>query len=699
MKCISLISSCLSMLVGARVPRARGRAGRATLPVGSAPRGVRGGRGASALPKIAAALVVLCLTVPMANAADSLTMADFVYTNKLQVAGYTGTETLQNFPVLVRISTNLGDFQYSRMRSTKGGDLAFFAADGTRLASEVDTWTTSGTSLVWVRLPSMAQGTQFYMCYRLTDELAALDTMVENPNPWGDYVGVWHLNEAGGTGTTIPDSTANALDGTAAANNGVVASDGRIGRARRIAKDNNHAPGIIVDVKSDAAKKAAVDSLGTDFHASFWMRTQGNVSYSYMLGRRKGDYGYSWGVQFHESNPPPRIRMFSGGQDKTGGNQDAFKAGECVLTDAGVGTTLANSTWKKVDVIWKDQTNGGVAAYDFYIDGVFVESKNLVFHVNLEENANIGIGCSTQDEYGDSPATKKGRRLNGDMDEVRLRRGIVSADWIKADYDTVKDEEFVTPTPPEVTWVNGSSATPGVSNIHSDYVAFDGTVADCGGFPDCMIQCKVWATGGTEPTEWTTLTNGLVAADAFSVVYSGLAPATAYSYKLRVAGEGDVASAPVSGSFTTLVGFAVTWSTATAATGLSVIHHDCVVVAGAVATLGNAESFEVQWKCWADGAAEPENWTTITNVLGAAAFEVAVGELESASTYNYALRVPQPARGCLRHVHDVARTDDRVGRDYGHCGGRVRLCQDWRHCHRTRRSDGLPRPAEDLGGG
>ena len=162
---------------------------------------------------LAAALAFAGLS---AKAADSLTMADFVYTNKLQVAGYTGTETLANFPVLVRISTSLGDFQYSRMRSSKGGDLAFFALDGTRLASEVDTWTTSGTSLVWVRLPSMAQGTQFYMCYRLTDELAALDTWVENPNPWGDYVGVWHLKEEG-RNPTINDSTTNELNGTAVA--------------------------------------------------------------------------------------------------------------------------------------------------------------------------------------------------------------------------------------------------------------------------------------------------------------------------------------------------------------------------------------------------------------------------------------------------------------------------------------------------
>ena len=627
-----------------------------------------------------------------ANAADSLTMADFVYTNKLQVAGYTGAETLQNFPVLVRISTSLGDFQYSRMRSSKGGDLAFFALDGTRLASEVDTWTTSGTSLVWVKLPSMAQGTQFYMCYRLTDELAALDTMVDSPNPWSDYVGVWHMRETG-TSNPIADSSPNGLDGTTPAGEGVNESNGAIGRARRIAKDNNHAAGIIVDVNSDATKKAVADSLGTDFHASYWMRTQGNVSYSYMLGRRKGDYGYSWGVQFHESNPPSKVRMFSGGNIKT--SQDAFAAGEAVLTDAGVGTTLADKTWRKVDVVWKDQTNGGTPAYDFYIDGAFVESKSFPYHVNLEENANIGIGCSTQDSYGGTPV-QKGRRLNGDMDEVRLRPGIVSADWIKADYDTVNNEDFVTPAQPEVTWLNGSGSSPGVAYIHHDYVTFAGTVTECGGFPNCSIQCKVWATGGTEPENWTTLTNGLVSADAFSVSKSGLASDTVYSYKLRASGgdADDAGSVPVSGSFTTPVGFAVSWSTATEATGLSEVHHDKVVVAGAVTTLGDATSFEVQWKCWAEGASEPSSWTTITNVLGAASFEAVVGgTLSSSTTYNYALRAfandgetTTPVVGTfttepgLTILWSESTGITQVGYDFVKVGGTVRALGDATSC-------------------
>lgn len=33
--------------------------------------------------------------------------------------------------------------------------------------------------------------------------------------------------------------------------------------------------------------------------------------------------------------------------------------------------------------------------------------------------------------------------LNGQYDEIRLRGGTLSADWIKADYDMIKNRDFL----------------------------------------------------------------------------------------------------------------------------------------------------------------------------------------------------------------------------------------------------------------
>lgn len=209
-----------------------------------------------------------------------LQMSDFGHKIKLQVSGYTGTETLTNFPVLVRLaqyneSTGKGipGFQYSDLTNDKGKDLAFFDASGNHIPSEIQTndWTTSGESLVWVSLPRMQQGTKFYMCYNTTDS----GVMVTNANPWTDYVGVWHLDEQGGENKPVFDSTTNQLHGVNRSTSGSVVSSGAIGKARKIANSNAHDPGIIVDTLSDPVKQAAADSLGTDFHASFWMSPQG----------------------------------------------------------------------------------------------------------------------------------------------------------------------------------------------------------------------------------------------------------------------------------------------------------------------------------------------------------------------------------------------------------------------------------------
>lgn len=586
----------------------------------------------------AAALALAGLS---AKAADSLTMADFGHSIKLQVSGYTGTETLQNFPVLVRLaeydeSTGKGipGFLFNDLTNSKGADIAFFDANGNHLASEIETNTwkeVNNTSLIWVRLPQMTQGTQFYMCYNTS-------AWVTNENPWDDYVGVWHMDESGGENTKINDATANQLDGVVKASGKNVSryKNGRVGATRRIAVDKNHGWGIVVDA-TNGTQKAVADTLGTDFSASFWMNPQASdVTYGFLIDRRKGEYNDpgGWGTRLHEGKAATKqLQIYAGTEKPFSGNYDGTLSGN------NYAVLYTQNTWSKVDVHWY-ATSETAGAADIYLNGEFVETVALP-QPPKQDNANIGIGGSTQPNPTNTSPTKeqKGRRFNGYMDEVRLRSGGLSADWIKADYDTVVNETFVTIAPPVVAWTNGVGATPGVASVHKDHVTFAGTMTDCGGSSSCAIQCKVWATGGTEPSEWTTLTNGLVAIESFTVTASGLTAETSYDYRLRAVGIGESASTPVSGSFTTLAGLAVSWSSATSATGLSKIGHDHVVVAGEIGTLGAATACEIQWKSWGQGETEPETWTTLTNGLGAAeAFSVAIANLSPATTYNYSLR-------------------------------------------------------------
>ena len=586
-----------------------------------------------------AAVLGLAALAP-ARAADNLTMADFGHSIKLQVSGYAGSETLANFPVLVHISeAGIPGFDYddtsawnNTHTTTYGYDLAFFSEDGTRLASEVDTWKHNGESLVWVKIPSMTQGTKFWMCYNV-----ASGVYVTNDSPWSDYVGVWHLKETGGSGKVVNDSSPNGMQGKTFAGGTYASSP--VGAGRKIAGDKNHAYGIVVDATNAIPQKAVADSLETSFTASFWMNPQGSkvadFQYGFLIDRRKGEYNNpgGWGVRLHDGTAANKqqLQIYAATEKPESGNYNG------TLTSKNYPSLYTLNTWTKVDIHW--YAAGAAGAADIYTNGVFVETVTLP-NAPAQTDSNIGIGGSTQDNPQNSNPTaqQKGRRFNGYMDEVRLRSGSLSADWIKADYDTVNDPSFVTIAPPVVTWTNGTGATPGVASVHKDHVSFAGTVTDCGGSASCAIQCKVWATGGTEPSEWTTLTNGLVALESFTVTVSGLTSETSYDYRLRAVGTGESASTPVSGSFTTLAGLAVSWSSATSATGLSEIGHDHVVVAGEIGSLGAATACEIQCKIW-QGETEPETWTTLTNGLAAGdAFQVAVGGKTPLTDYNYALR-------------------------------------------------------------
>jgi len=594
-------------------------------------------------------VAVLAFAGFAAKAVDSLTMADFGHKIKLQVAGYTGTETLANFPVLVRVSeTRIPGFRFADMSAKNvngkalGYDLAFFAEDGTRLEIDKDVWnidTTvepTGEQLVWVKLPQMKQGTKFFMCYNVDD-----GKYVTNDKPWGDYVGVWHLNETG-TNPTIADATDNGLNGKALANNGEAVSAGKIGGARRIAKDNNHAYGIVIDATNGVPQKAVADSLGTDFHASFWVMAGNAFSpYGSLLCRRKGDQGYSWGFQFGGDNKPNVSVDYMRVHSDNDNSHNTY-----TTHPLGAWLKQNDSVWKKVDLVWRYATNDNTPVVNIYTNGVLDEVFTKNPAVRLED-ANIGIGCSTQDNPANANGYK-GRRFNGSMDEVRLRPGVShlllsaaqESDWVKADFDTVNDENFVTIAPPdalEVEWAETSGMV-GVTNVTLHAAIVGGVVAGLGpNTTDCTIQGKFWKDNESEPSEWTVLADNLALYAEFEVSVPCQEGAS-YSYKLRAVDDDGGETEAVTGSFTVPTHITVTWAE-TFCVGVTNVLEHVAVIGGTLDDMGSSTSATVEGKFW-HGDTEPAEWTAVGEPISQTGdFSVSISGLSVHMDYSYKLRV------------------------------------------------------------
>ena len=465
-------------------------------------------------------------------------VAEFSRGVKFTVTGYTGTQELTNFPVLVRLSNDSpSGFSYADFYNpgdVAGADLCFLDADGNGIPHEIDTWNTAGESLVWVTLPRMVNGTEFSMWYRSSKN----GSVICDDNAWEDYTGVWHLGEGGDGVQSVYDSTMNALTGETHANS-LAVSEGRIGAARRNStKSGNSAANgrILVDL-SDSTKRAAVDALAAEdsdktFTASLWMRPRSGTDYCYMISRKEDDYYTAWGVQFNNKSSEyfTNMRVYSAGNHY---NQSvAFN----------VATTTAN-TWRKIDIVWTG------ANYAVYYDGGAKTYTGALYNNQpaLNGSSDLSFGGCTAAGYGS---------FNGELDEIRLRKGANSADWVKADYDTVNDLSFLNggavvtlaETPKPVV-------TLGLADTGAKYVQFAGSIGNCGGDATaCAVYAKVWKTAQAEPESWTNLVSGLGVGGAFAESVAGLDPMTAYSYKIKAVNNLEPSpfdSDVVEGSFTT----------------------------------------------------------------------------------------------------------------------------------------------------
>jgi len=316
------------------------------------------------------------------------------------VAGYTGS-TLSGFPVLVRIAEGSpSGFSYDDLRSkSTGADIAFVGMDGAGLPFEIDTWNTNGTSLIWVRLPTMEQNTQFVMCWG-SDKSGKI---VCPDSPFAGYVGVWHMSEASGA---VADATGQGLaatpSGTAAATASVAVA-GKVGNGRECASQ------AFLSIADDNAL-----DVGNAFAVSGWF-------------------------DMSSSQPSGDVRFFSRkvrSQSTNSGWEVIRKSGD-IATRGSTGDNIASYTpspsfagagWKHVFVVYANNTA------TIFEDGIQKASATAGAAPTDNDNSfSIGSYSGGGSSY-----------FVGNVDECRLLDAVPSADWVKAEYDSVADSAFLT---------------------------------------------------------------------------------------------------------------------------------------------------------------------------------------------------------------------------------------------------------------
>ena len=462
----------------------------------------------------------------------------FFRASVLTTSGYTGSEVLTDFPVLVRIKPGSpSGFAYSDMMFPDSGkDLGFVDMEGNGLPFEIDTWRgANDESLVWVTLPAVSNATQFVMVYRSSKSGKTLSA----DNPFATYNGVWHLNESGSgsASTAIADASGKGFYGTAKGIAVSVAS-GKLGGSWNFntAYARNDA-GIVVDL-SDPAKLTDFNALGDTFHVSLWLCPHGDIAkgkglcWNVLVGHKEQSATPAWGLSFNET--PDTMRIYS---QHNNGNSYA-SSGNIVQKG------FKKNVWGKLDVVY--YTSGSSGKFDLYFNGTNVSSAAALKDnkIAVQGSSNFGIGC-----FADRTTD---RTFFGEVDEVRLLAGKTSGDRILADYDTVAKASFLA-ADSVVTFEEPPKPVFGheIVDVGAAFIQFSGSISVLGGegagaATSCDVLAKAWPTAESEPAAWTTIATGLAAGNSFKGTLTGLTPLTVYTYKIKAVNnlpyESDVES-------------------------------------------------------------------------------------------------------------------------------------------------------------
>ncbi|MBR2938294.1 MAG: DUF2341 domain-containing protein [Kiritimatiellae bacterium] len=375
--------------------------------------------------------VVLSAALGAASAwATTIDPSNYNYSMTIAPASGQVTSTLTNFPILVRLSSARQSGFNPADCGANGADLRFALADGTLLAHEIDTWSLSGESLVWVNVPSLSSSTEIVAYWGVIDSSSA--PVVNAADTWPDFVAVYHLNEGG---ATVYDSSGN---GYTAVNNFAVSAgkNPKIGGCvsfsdHFVTQATNLTDTSAVKYLADRSKVTvtawvAVDDFDKSSASSYVAARNSRVDIAHTF-TAWGDGGGGFDLRYFENN--------------------GFGGSSYPL----LGLILNSGTYGSNTINWNTRTsstggnwlhmacsmNGATIAK--YVNGTSIESATQA-HGVLGPNNSAPLRFGATDSHDGLPNSGK---VVARLDELRIRNGAASAAWVAADYAQQNSDAFL----------------------------------------------------------------------------------------------------------------------------------------------------------------------------------------------------------------------------------------------------------------
>jgi hypothetical protein len=334
--------------------------------------------------------------------------------NSMQITfgGYTNTAGVTNFPVLVRLSTNIPGFAYSQFISPgTGADLRFTAENGRELPFQIDEWNPSGESQVWVQVPVISSTNDFITAYWGNAQDSAVQSWNTNGLVWttlngsNSFLLVYHLSQSG---FPFVDSTLlyPATSGIAPA-----PTSGVVGH------------GCVFNGTSQFLNAGLVN-VGKSFTLSAWVNISPTIMNEQTIWcNKQGGWntaGFDFYVNSYQTNDGI---VYFDTADGVGGDVSPRTAAHAV----------SFGQWHLLTGTM-DGINGTVRVY---IDGV---DQTVNSGVDTAFQVTNYVRCGAL--LTGTPGSSGGLCFNGGMDEARIESGIRSPAWVWASWATVDNGAF-----------------------------------------------------------------------------------------------------------------------------------------------------------------------------------------------------------------------------------------------------------------